>query len=196
MRSVDAVIVADRTPSSISAISPKWSPGPRLARSLPATETAASPDSIRKNAAPSAPSLTTVSPATKCRSLNRSAICSTSSALRSVKRGTRCSAATGAPAISCSPCPRHGPALEQVELAPCDRPLDVAARPVDLLAAQRERVELREVRVVEAELLRQLGRNLLLDGAAACHAADCDALQARPPLEHRAVAVDPEAVRD
>ena len=38
-----AVIVAERTPSSISAISPKWSPGPRLARSLPATETAASP---------------------------------------------------------------------------------------------------------------------------------------------------------
>ena len=30
------MIVAERTPSSISAISPKWSPGPRLARSAAA----------------------------------------------------------------------------------------------------------------------------------------------------------------
>src|SRR4051812_13993856 len=149
------------------AISPKWSPGLRLSRSLPATETVASPDSIRKNAAPSDPSLTTVSPAEKCRSLKRSAICCNSSPLRSAKRGTRRSASTGAPAISASSCPRHRAALQQVERPAGDRPLDIPRWAVDVLAAKRQLVQLLELGVVETQPLGQLRLHLVLDGAAA-----------------------------
>jgi flavin-dependent dehydrogenase len=53
--------------------------------------------------------------------------------------------------------PGHGAALKQVERAACDRPLDVAARTVDPLAARRQRRELREEVVVE-DLIWEDGR--------------------------------------
>src|SRR5829696_2221690 len=197
-----AAIVAERTPSSMRAISPKWSPGPRLARPAPRTVTLASPDSIRKNAAPSAPSFTTISPAVKWRSLKRSATCASWSSSRSANSGTRRNSPTGAPAISLLPLPssaahlRHCPALQQVDGATGDGPFDVAVGAVHGLGAARELVQLVESRVVEAESLDELRGDVVLDRAAVRDAADGDPFQPGPPLAHLPVPGDAIAVRD
>ena len=123
-----------------------------------------------KNAAPPEPSITTVSPAAKRRSLNRRAICSTSWRSRPAKSGTFSTCSTGPGAAGAGlPLPSRrtgrgdGPALEQIERAVGDGPLDVAALAVDLLALARELAQLLELVVVEAELLDALGRHLFLD---------------------------------
>src|SRR4051812_29055618 len=51
------------------AISPKWSPGPRVPRGSPATVTSASPSSITKKPTPPVPSSVTVLPAGNVRSV-------------------------------------------------------------------------------------------------------------------------------
>ena len=56
---------------------------------MPRIETVASPDSMRKNAAPSAPSLMTVSPAAKWRSLKQACDLLELAVVRSAKSGTR-----------------------------------------------------------------------------------------------------------
>ena len=84
-----------------------------------ATETVASPDSIKKNAAPPEPSLITVSPAANRRSLNRRAICSPHRRSSSANSGTRCRPRPDPAAAACHrarPARRDGAALQQVEL--------------------------------------------------------------------------------
>ena len=71
---VSAVTVAVRTRSPTSATSPKWSPGPRTARSCPSAETRAVPSVMTKNPIPrSSPCLTTTVPAGKSRSVKERA---------------------------------------------------------------------------------------------------------------------------
>jgi hypothetical protein len=89
-----------------------------------------------------------------------------------------------------------GAALEQVEPAVLDGPLDVAARAVDLLARQRQRAERRELRVVEAELAHLRRRYRLLEGAPVRQRADGDALAPGLALQHLAGAIEPELVRN
>ena len=73
-RSVSAVTVAVRTRSPMSAISPKWSPGPRTARFCPSAATRAVPSVMTKNPIPrSSPSLTTTVSAGKARSVKERA---------------------------------------------------------------------------------------------------------------------------
>ena len=76
-----------------------------------------------------------------------------------------------------------------------ERPFDVAARAVDLLALQRELAQRRELRVVEAELVHLRGRHGLLEGAAVRQRADGDALAPGLALQHLAGAVEAEVVR-
>ena len=62
-----------------------------------------------------------------------------------------------------------------------DRPLDVAAGAVDLArTGSASCVQLRELVIVEAQLLDELGRDLLLDRAAVGQAPDRDLLEPRP----------------
>ena len=67
---------------------------------------------------------------------------------------------------------------------------------VDLLALRRERVELRELVVVEAQLLDELRRDGLLEGSAIGRGADRDLLQPGSAFEHRAVGIEAERVGD
>src|SRR5208282_3982935 len=114
----------------------------------------------------------TVSPFEKRRSLKTLAILASSLSSRSANSGTRCNTASGAPLIGAPaslqfapaslqllhgrgprsrPGPRDRPTLQQVELVPGDRPLDVAGRAVDLLAASGEAVQLGELLIVHTE---------------------------------------------
>ncbi len=70
------------------------------------------------------------------------------------------------------------------------------AGPVRLVASRRERVELVELSVVEAELVALVRRDRLLVGAAVGGGTDRDLLEARRALEHRARPVDAEGVGD
>src|SRR5215207_7193271 len=54
---------------TMRAISPKWSPGPRVRRSSPSTTTVAFPSRMRKNATPPLPCVTTSLPAAASRSV-------------------------------------------------------------------------------------------------------------------------------
>jgi hypothetical protein len=65
------MMVAERGPLSISATSPKCSPGPRVRTILPPTLTLASPSSITKKPIPLFPSVVISSPSLKLRSLIR-----------------------------------------------------------------------------------------------------------------------------
>ena len=66
--SVLAVTVAERGPSSIRAISPMWSPGPRVRMISPLRLTVAFPCSITKKPTPDSPSVVIASPSANVRS--------------------------------------------------------------------------------------------------------------------------------
>ena len=61
-RSVVATMVAERGPLSISAISPKYSPGPSVRTISPSMLTVALPSSMTKKPIPLLPSVVIVSP--------------------------------------------------------------------------------------------------------------------------------------
>jgi hypothetical protein len=88
LTSFSAVIVADRACLSISAISPKFEPGPSVATGLPRTETATSPLSITKKLRPLSPSPASVSPERYERSKNSPARRSSSASSKPAKSGT------------------------------------------------------------------------------------------------------------
>src|SRR5206468_9657412 len=71
-----------------------------------------------------------------------------------------------------------------------------ARRSIHLLALPGERIQLRELIVVEAQLPGQLRRNALLDGAAVGGGADRDLLDTGRALAHHAGAIHAEAVGD
>src|SRR4030095_5308530 len=73
---------------------------------------------------------------------------------------------------------------------------DVPTRTIDVLAPAGELIELLELLVGEAEPFDELGRNRLLDRAAARNASDRDPLQSRFSLEDLTRPVDAEVVRD
>ena len=92
---VRAVTVAVRSPSAISASSPKWSPGPILATSLPSTVTDASPSATMKKPTPLiVPSLTTSTPGRYSRTLTVRASRFSWRWLRHAKSRTRASSST------------------------------------------------------------------------------------------------------
>ena len=148
---------------------------------LAADETVASPDSITKKAAPPEPSLDDrlalgeapllEQPRDLCelvlrRGRRRAA---RAAGLRSARPCMRSDRSLAAP-VRGSPGGDRA-ALQQVQRPAGDRPFDVARRAVDLLAAVGEPVELRELVVVEAEPLDELGGDRLLDRAAVRAAA-------------------------
>src|SRR6185503_14078866 len=110
----------------------------------------------------------------------------------SAKSGTRCKTSTGAPRlrIGLAPRLRDRSALKQVERSVGDRPLDVATRSVDLLAAGGELAQLRKLLVVETQALHELGGQLFLDRPAPGNSAHGDLLVASLALEHAARPVD------
>src|SRR5262249_11520199 len=91
------VMVAVRVPSSMSASSPKYWPGPSFANSCPSRVTVASPSSMMKKPTPPDPSATTVDPSSKTRSLNEDASDWSSRWSRSENSGTSriCSTVAG-----------------------------------------------------------------------------------------------------
>ena len=90
-RSVPAMIVAERGPLSISATSPKCSPGPRVRTMLPPTLTVALPSSITKKPIPLSPSRVISSPSLKSRSVIRLLSFFSSLGLMPENSGTRAS---------------------------------------------------------------------------------------------------------
>src|SRR5512134_1834597 len=90
------MIEADRMPESISAISPKWSPGPSVARCSPPISTSALPAAITKKPAPVEPSVVTSAPSGKRRSCSCRASSSRSSSSSVANSGTLRRASTGA----------------------------------------------------------------------------------------------------
>ena len=161
------MIVAERTPSSMSAISPKWSPGPRLAALGAAHRDGrlAGLDQEERRAVGALLHHGLAGGEVPLLEQQRD--------LRAARRrrGRRTAARAAAPRSARPPSaaahPRHRAALQQVEL--CRRRPPIRCRgPGRRPRSQRRAssVQLREPRVVEAELLDELGRDLLLDGPA------------------------------
>src|SRR6478609_650114 len=95
-----------------------------------------------------------------------------------------------------APGPGDRTTLQQVEPPSGERPLDVARGSVDLLGPARERGELRDVVVAQADLLAPLPHDRLVVRAAVGRGPDRDLLEPRRALEHLAGRRDAEAVGD
>src|SRR4051812_49576417 len=85
-----------------------------------------------------------------------------------------------------APGPRDRTALQQVELPAGERPLDVARRAVDLFGAGRERGQLGDLAIVDADLFTPRAHDGLVVGAAVGGGPDRNLLEPRRALEHLA----------
>ena len=177
-----AVIVAERTPSSIRR-------APRSSRRPPAFRAACrgwtrSPRRTRSGRTPHRPSPPRrPCPRPRTGALNRRAMWPSSRSSRWLKSGRAAARRLGR---HVSLRLRDRPALEQVEPIAGECPLDVARGPVHLLAAVGEATQLGEMVVVEAQPLGVLRRHFLLDRAAVGERTDRHLLEPRHALEHLA----------
>src|SRR5216684_490049 len=91
---------------------------------------------------------------------------------------------------------RDRAALQEVEHPILERPFDISARTVDLLAAQSELAQRCELDVVERELIDLRRWHLLLEGASVWQRANRDALAPGLAPQHLTGAIDAKLIGD